>query len=194
MYEEKKDKQLIEIVLTNENVNETIADEAFKEIYNRYYKRIFKLLHNSIENIDDCMDLLQQTFLNVYKNLSKYNNKYEFSTWIYRIAINIVKNYKRSAMRANVFLKEYKILKIDSYNPDYVNIIYEEKAIEDLHHEIQKLPKKFGLPLLLFTTGKLSIHEVAKVFKVSDSAVRKRITRAQEILKNKMKGKINGKD
>ena len=59
MFPEKKDEELVGIILDNEQE----ADKAFKEIYSRYNKKIYKLICNSIYNLDDCMDIFQQIFL-----------------------------------------------------------------------------------------------------------------------------------
>ncbi len=190
LYKDKRDEQLIEIILANEQESEYAADQSFREIYYRYYKMVFKFIHNSIDNIDDCMDLFQQTFLKIYSNLDRYNPKFQFSTWIYKIALNVVRNFKTTEMRAHKFFKEYKLIKKVSFNPDYVNIIYEAKIAEDLHKEIQKLPEKLGAPFTLFAIGKIHIKEIAKIFKITESAIRKRITKAKAILKKNLFEKV----
>lgn len=184
MFKDKHDSELVDIILANELDDPGLADHAFNELYDRYHQRIFKLIHNSINNIDDCMDLFQQTFLNVYKNLNKYNNKYQFSTWIYRIATNIVINHKRHKHLTYKFFKEYRIFNNGIYEPDYVNILYKQKVMTDFHHAIKKIPPKFRLPLLLSKIGKHRSHEIAKILKITSSAVRKRIGKAKELLKN----------
>lgn len=187
MFEDKEDSQLVDIILTNEYQ----ANASFEEIYKRYHKKIFKLIHNSIDNIDDCMDLFQKTFLNVYQNLNKYISKYHFSTWIYKIAVNVVLNHKRYKMRFYKFFKEYKTSQNGVYYPDYIDMIYKEKIMENLHKSIRKLPKRLGLPILLSTIGELKTKEISRIFKISESAVRKRIIKAKKILKNLMEDKEN---
>lgn len=185
MFEDKNDSQLVDIIRTGG----LQADPAFKEIYGRYHKRIFKLIHNSVDNIDDCLDLFQETFLNAYKGLDTYDPKYRFSTWIYRIAINAVLNHKRFKARFFRFMGEYKKEQTGVYTPDYVEALYREKVMDDLHRAIQKLPVKLKLPLLLSTVNELETREIGKIFKISESAVRKRLTEAKKQLKGIMEKK-----
>ncbi|MBU1076611.1 MAG: RNA polymerase sigma factor [Spirochaetes bacterium] len=183
MFEDKNDAQLVQITLTDEDLYE----QAFKEIYNRYYKRIFKMIHNSVDNIDDCMDLLQQTFLNVFKYLNRYNSKYQFTTWIYKITTNNILNYKRHKVRSFRFLKELKSVTTGTYYPDYADMIYKEDALNDLNRSLRKLPEKFGMPLLLSAIGELKTKEIAGILKITQSGVRKRIMKAKEMLKKDLK-------
>ncbi|MBN1898287.1 MAG: RNA polymerase sigma factor [Spirochaetes bacterium] len=180
--EDEKDNQLVNIILSNEHQ----ADLAFREIYRRYHKRIFKLIHNSVDNIDDCMDLFQQTFLNVYKSMNSFNPKYQFSTWIYRIATNVVLNYRRSQGRAFKFLQKYEKIQKPFFEPDFADQIYKDEMLNKLHQAIKKLPHAFSMPLLLTTIGELKTREVAGILKITQSAVRKRITRAKELLKDNL--------
>ncbi len=185
---QKNDEELVKIILANEHE----AELAFKEIYQRYNKKIIKFIRNSVYNIDDCMDLFQHTFLNIYKGLKTYKSKYKFSTWIFKIATNVILNYKRDKARSLNFIKEYGLTSDYIYHPDYSECIYKDSIMRILNEEIVKLPEKLRLPLSLAEIGEIKTDEIAVICKITQRAVRKRITKAKEILKQNVENRVSG--
>jgi len=182
----KDDSELVKIILNNEHE----ADMAFREIYNRYHKRIFKFIANSISNFEDCRDVFQQVFLNVYKGLKTYKEKFNFSSWVYKIALNSISNFKRATARNQKFLKEYQKEYVQVYHPDYVEKLFNDRMIRILNEEITKLPEKYRFPLALATTGELKIKEIASMIKITERGTRKRINKAKELLTLNMKKRL----
>ncbi|KAA0781499.1 sigma-70 family RNA polymerase sigma factor, partial [Bacillus sp. BB081] len=62
---------------------------AFAEIVELYKDKIFHLGYRMLSNRHEAEDVVQETFLRVYKNLDRYDQKQKFSTWIYRIGTNL---------------------------------------------------------------------------------------------------------
>jgi RNA polymerase sigma-70 factor (ECF subfamily) len=75
----------------NSLVREFISgnDAAFTQIVSRYKDPITNYLNMMVGDYDIAVDLSQETFLRVYRNIDRYSNLYQFSTWIYRIATNL---------------------------------------------------------------------------------------------------------
>ena len=167
----KDDSELVIIILTNEHE----AELAFKEIYQRYNKKIMKFIRNSVN-----------------KSLKTYNNKNKFSTWIFKIAYNVILNYRRDRTRAINFIKEYGITRNYEYNPDYSEDIYKDRVMRILNEEMVKLPEKLRLPLSLSEIGEIKTKEIAVICKITQRAVRKRITRAKDILKQSIEKRVEG--
>lgn len=61
----------------------------FEDIYKEYSPRIFRLCMGYVNERDWAKDLLQETFIQVWKNLHTFRNESSISTWIFRIATNI---------------------------------------------------------------------------------------------------------
>lgn len=70
--------------------------DAFYCIVNKYEEKILKYILR-ITNIDlaDAENLLQEVFIKVYRNINDYNNDFQFSSWIYRIAHNLTIDFHR---------------------------------------------------------------------------------------------------
>jgi hypothetical protein len=75
----------------NDLVREFIAgnEAAFTQLVTKYKDPITNYINVMVGDYDVAIDLSQETFLRVYKNITRYSNIYQFSTWIYRIATNL---------------------------------------------------------------------------------------------------------
>jgi RNA polymerase sigma-70 factor (ECF subfamily) len=62
---------------------------AFEQLVQRYDKKVLTIAAGYVNCADDAKDIYQEVFLRVYKGLSKFQYKSEFSTWIYRITTNV---------------------------------------------------------------------------------------------------------
>ena len=182
----KNDEELINTMRRNEKE----SDIAFKEIYDRYSPRIYKFIHNSIKNHDDCMDILQQVFLKMYEGVNKFNEKYKFSTWIYKIAVNSLSNFKRGNKRKLKLLDKYKTIKSHIYQPDFSDKIYKDQLVQTLNQEINKLSNKYRHPISLLMVAELNINEISNILKTPVRTIKYRIKKAKEILKYNIESKL----
>ena len=62
--------------------------EAFQALVERHSRAVFRLAHRMTGNPDDADDVVQETFLKAYKQLSRFESRANFSTWLHRIAVN----------------------------------------------------------------------------------------------------------
>lgn len=69
--------------------------KAFDELVTRHRGRIYAMIQNMVKNEADAWDLSQEAFLKVWKALPKFEARAQFSTWLYRIAHNVVYDWFR---------------------------------------------------------------------------------------------------
>lgn len=62
--------------------------DAFRTLVDRHSRSVFRLAYRMTGNEQDAEDVVQETFLRAYKQLSHYESRSSFSTWLYRIASN----------------------------------------------------------------------------------------------------------
>ena len=62
--------------------------EAFQALVERHSRAVFRLAHRMTGSPDDADDVVQETFLKAYKQLSRFESRANFSTWLHRIAVN----------------------------------------------------------------------------------------------------------
>lgn len=92
-------------------VTRTLEGErnAFGELVDRYQKVVYNVAYRVVGNEPDAEDVAQTVFLKVYENLATYNPRYQFFSWLYRIAVNEAVNAKKR-VRKSVELTEDAIL------------------------------------------------------------------------------------
>lgn len=143
---------------------------------------IFKICNSYCHNKDDRDDLAQEIVLNLWKSFAGFTPNYKFSTWMYRIALNVAISFYRKEMRA---------IKFDAYSEDLIVF----SADSDEKVEIEKnlsLLQKFILELneidksimLLYLDDK-SYKEIAEITGISESNVATKINRIKNRLKSK---------
>ena len=119
----------------------------FDNIYEEYFDRIYYKVLSVVKNDDDAEDICQETFISVYKNLSKFREESNIYTWIYRIAIN--KTYDFFKKRKLEFEINDEVLSL----PEDINfdtkVILEEKLklISEKEKEIVILKDIYGYKL-----------------------------------------------
>ena len=119
----------------------------FDNIYEEYFDRVYYKVLSVVKNNDDAEDICQETFISVYKNLSKFREESNIYTWIYRIAIN--KTYDFFKKRKLEFEINDDVLSL----PEDINfdtkVILEEKLklISDKEREIVVLKDIYGYKL-----------------------------------------------
>jgi len=88
-------------------VTRTLEGErnAFGELVDRYQKVVYNVAYRVVGNEPDAEDVAQTVFLKVYENLATYNPRYQFFSWLYRIAVNEAVNAKKR-VRNSVELTE----------------------------------------------------------------------------------------
>ena len=85
---EPNDAQFIERFLDGDG-------KAFDALVDRYSGRTYQIAYGVLGNREDAEEVVQDVFVRIHKALGKFRGDAEFSTWIYRIAINLARNKYR---------------------------------------------------------------------------------------------------
>ena len=119
----------------------------FDNIYEEYFDRVYYKVLSVVKNDDDAEDICQETFISVYKNLSKFREESNIYTWIYRIAIN--KTYDFFKKRKVEFEINDDVLSLpEDVNFDTKVILQEKlKLISEKEREMVILKDIYGYKL-----------------------------------------------
>jgi RNA polymerase sigma factor (sigma-70 family) len=168
--------------------NEEESDHAFREIYQRYEARIYRFVLNLVRDRQDALDIFQQVFINLHRNFSRFNPRFPFSSWLYRIATNCVNNHKRGSARARNAVHNLGYLKGPAHAPDPSDTVFQDHVLDRLNQQISVLDDNLKIPLVLNALENISIAEIAAICRITERAVRKRIEKAKSLLKTRMEG------
>ncbi|MCM3734111.1 RNA polymerase sigma factor SigW [Fictibacillus nanhaiensis] len=164
--------------------------EAFEGIVDLFKDKIYRHCFRMVGNGHEAEDLAQETFLRAYRNISKYNNEFKFSTWIYRIATNLCIDRLRKK-KPDYYLDAevpgtdganmYSQLSADDPLPEQV--VTENERWNELQEEIMKLPEKYRTAIVLKYVEDLSLEEISQIMDIPVPTVKTRIHRGREALK-----------
>ena len=143
---------------------------------------LFKVSKMYMDNRDDQDDLFQEIVCQLWKAYDTFKGESQFSTWMYRVAINT----------SIVFLKKEK-RKIDKYEIASENIKEEENdahikenQIEHFYRAVQKLDK-IDKAIIFYQLQGFSHREIAENLGISEVNARVKLNRAKEKLKEIIK-------
>jgi RNA polymerase sigma-70 factor (ECF subfamily) len=169
-------------------------DGAFEALVVRYQRRVFRLACR-LTSETDAPDVVQETFLQVYRNLSTFRGDAQFSTWIYRIATNAALMHRRARARRpaeplDEFLPRFDADGRLDGTPDALRIASHIDEILDRRElarkaqtAIDRLPDAYREAYVLRDLEELSTAEVAQVLGVKPDAVRQRVHRARLLVR-----------
>ena len=172
-------------------------DYAFEVLVTRYQDKLASYINGIVRDYDRSVDLCQEAFIRVFKNAHRYQGKYQFSTWLYRIATNLAIDELRKRQRRGRYLF-YSIMERFQADENAVPLPdrrqcpertfdAKEKG-ERLEVAIDSLSEKYRLAFVLKEVQGLSYEETAKVLNISLGTVKSRIHRAKLLLREKLLG------
>ncbi|NLD47469.1 MAG: sigma-70 family RNA polymerase sigma factor [Clostridiaceae bacterium] len=158
--------------------------DSFSNLVLRYKDRIFAFLLKMTFSKDDAEELLQEVFINVYKNLYRYNSNWKFSTWIYKIAANSFKNYYKKKKRLSQLETIHDFNDISNMLQsveDCPEVVFERK--EDylsVVRIINSLKADQRIALVLKYIKGFSFKEIGEILNISPEAAKMKVQRAKE--------------
>lgn len=164
-------------------------EEAFGVLVKKYRTKVFNLAYSLTRDRDAADDLAQESFIKAYFALPRFKLKSGFGTWLYRIAMNTVKDYlrKKGRIREVAFGKEIEHLVIQEDEMERKEKKQQEEQNRRLVHEaIQSLPEKYQLILSLRDIQGFSYGEIADILNISPGTVDSRLHRARKSLRKKI--------
>ena len=164
--------------------------EKEQEFLNRIEKHkgiLYKVSKMYMDNSDDQQDLFQEIICQLWKSCDSFRNESQFSTWMYRVAVNT----------AIVFLKKEK-RKVDKYEIASENIKddegdshIKESQIDHFYKAVQKL-EKIDKAIIFYQLEGFSHKEIGENLGISEVNARVKLNRAKEKLKEIIKNQGYG--
>lgn len=153
-------------------------EQQFNRIVLENHTKIYSLFRRMVASHDEADDLTQETFIKVYKNLSKFRGDSTAFTWIYRIAVNTGINY----------LRKQRARRMVGLNPTFSdredNTRFDGKVSGALLRKaIGKLSPKQQLVVLLRSYQELPFKQIATVMDSTENAAKVNYAHALKNLK-----------
>ena len=155
---------------------------AFNFLVNKYYPRVYASLFSFTKSKEDSEDLAQQTFIKVWQQIESFRGDSAFFTWIYRIAINLAKNFVVSSsykkQKANTSIQDVAI-EITSYE-NIESVLTHNQSMQEIKDFIKTMPESLKTAFTLRESEGKSYEEISIITNTPIGTVRSRIFRARE--------------
>ena len=156
------------------------AEERINRLIRDYERDLLRLCCVWLKDVTMAEDAVQETFIKAYRGLNSFRGESGERTWLYRIAINVCKDMRRSGWFRFVSREvDLDTLQIPSG---------EEQPFSGLAEEIMRLPRKYREVILLYYYEDMTLAEIAKATGVSVMTVKRRIDKARGLLKSLLEG------
>jgi len=136
-------------------------------------------------------DVFQETFLRVVRSYSGYRGESSEKTWIISIAVNICRDYMRSAWKKRVVVTD-DFLTYSSDDVDTEEMLEKRSERQALINAIMKLPDKYREIIHLHYYQDMGINDIAKVLKIPGGTVKSRLFKARALLHDMIGGEAHG--
>lgn len=157
----------------------SLVEKEFLEQIEKHKGVIFKISKMYMDNFDDQKDLFQEITFQVWKAYPSFEGKSQFSTWLYRVALNtaiiFLKSEKRRSFIKNEEVENFKIV-ADDYDDD------QEKKLAKMYKAIQQL-NEIDKALIFYYLQDYSGKEIAENMGITEVNARVKLNRAKEKLK-----------
>ena len=143
---------------------------------------LYKIANSYCKDSEDRNDLIQEIIIQLWKSFENYNDQYKYSTWIYRIALNVAISFYR---------KENRRKEIANPITDSILNFAETSSTNDAENNINLLQqfisqlKELDKAIMLLYLEEKNHKEIAEIIGISETNVATKISRIKTSLKQK---------
>lgn len=153
----------------------------------QYGSRLLRMCALYLRDASLAQDAVQDTFLKAYRRMDEFRAEAAESTWLTSIAINVCRDYQRTAWFRH--MDRRKSVEELPEEPD--SFAFPDNTVLT---EVMRLSKREREVVLLRYYQGMKLKEVSQALGISDSAVRKRLNRANALLRKSLKGWYSDED
>ena len=156
--------------------------QAQEELYHLYKKTLFVLSLKYCANETEAEDNLHNSFIEIFTNIKKFDNKGSFEGWMKRITINkAIDSYKKKL--------QHITLKDDNIQDTTIDEDELEYSLDYILSIIQELPHQYRLVFSLYELDDYSHQEISEMLSISTGTTKSNLHRARLLLKEKIEKK-----
>jgi RNA polymerase sigma-70 factor (ECF subfamily) len=176
---EVDDKELVQTIRTGDAA-------AFEQLVRRKTTKVYALCYRIIANAEDAKDIAQLVFIKLWENLEKYDEKYAFDTWLYRMVTNVAIDFIRSRQsRDNAVNSNLRLVKT-SFDAEQ-GVVVQRKEVESVFNDVSSVlsPKQKTI-FIMKEMEDLSSAEIARVLGCRESTVRNHLFNARKLMQEQL--------
>jgi RNA polymerase sigma-70 factor (ECF subfamily) len=156
--------------------------EAFRQLFQQHREDVARLAQRMLGRSTDLDDIVQEVFLQVHRSIKDFRYGARFSTWLYRVTVNVVLMHRRSAKSRPVFGEAPEGHAAVDNRPFADEQLDRQRRIAAFHRLLDRLSEKKRLVFVLHELEGLAPAEIAKVVGAPVLTVRTRLFYARREL------------
>ena len=175
------------------------SEEAYELLVSRFQQPVYNLVYRLLTDPGESCDVVQEVFLKIFRNIGTFRSQSSLKTWVYRIAVNEVHNYRRWFFRHR---RQEVVLEDESQGgknfgdtvPDRGRSPYDcaldgEKRVM-IEEALARINPMFRAAVVLRDVEDLSYEEIADILEISLGTVKSRITRGRDAMRRQLEGRL----
>jgi len=185
-----RDEELIELIINGKT-------ELFSELINRYQNKVYSTAYSYTRDYEEAKDLTQEIFIKIYNNLTGFQNKSQFSTYLYRVAVNRCIDWTRKKRPKTISIllcQDDEKADIYDFVADYESnpeeILLRRENSDLIRQEVNKLPEIYSTVMIMYYFQDFSPQEISDILKVPRKTIDTRLFRARNLIKKKLTRKL----
>jgi RNA polymerase sigma-70 factor (ECF subfamily) len=165
--------------------------ESFNQLIKRWERPIYALAYRTIGHEDDARDVVQETFLRAFRGLGGFKGQAKFSSWLYRIAMNLCRDWIRRQRRTPVMVTPDGLDLIElAGEGEGVERVDDAVARKDLSRIVARamtvLPEEQRAAIVLKEYHGLTFQEIAELLGCPLSTVKTRLYQGLTVLRKEL--------
>lgn len=175
-------------------------EAAFDVLVSRYQQRAWRLAWSILRDAEEARDISQEAFVRLYQTAGSFAGRARFSTWFYRILVNLCLDQRRRRWWQRMATNHHEaqdapsgeslIERLPAERYDPAETVERERMVKQLWAEVDQLAPQQRAAVLLQVQEELTTREIAAVLQCSEATVRVHLHRALARLRKTM-GKAN---
>lgn len=152
-----------------------ISKKQFDYVYNEYAKELYNIAYGYTRNRDDSIDIMQNAYVVLLESNKKFESNEHIKYFLIRVTINESLDLLKSASKKRVIKNNDVVVNFPETE--------KEELQYDLSEIVNALPEKYKTIIILHYYDDMKIKDISSVLKISEPAVKKRLERARNLIK-----------
>jgi len=196
-YEEKKPSPTKKIYSSLELRSDPLSDIPllerdqeilFRDLIDQHQRRLYRFVIKYIDHPDDAADITQQAFVEAARTIASFRGDSKLSTWLFGIAMNMVRNYlSRAPHRVYKFETDEILLSVAGSALDPSEFLEQKQILDLVEVAFSELPEEMSEVLGLVAIDEISYQDAAEILSIPLGTVRSRVSRARAVLRTHFK-------
>jgi RNA polymerase sigma-70 factor (ECF subfamily) len=166
--------------------------ESFNQLVSRWERPIYALAYRTLGREEDARDVVQEAFLRAYRGLKGFKGQAKFSSWLYRITLNLCRDWIRKERRTPIVhppegtdpieLAEDQAAPTESVE----ELVARREMSEAVARAMAELPEEQRAAILLKEYHGLTFQEIAEMLNCPLSTVKTRLYQGLSVLRRRL--------